>query len=157
MRHGLTRVLPYPAGDLFDLVSDVESYPKFVRWVSALRAWNRQSLGEGVTCLDAEAKVRFGPIGERFTTRVTMDRPSLAIDVALLSGPFRQLENHWRFAPTSEGTRLSFDIDFELRSLLLERLLDANANRAVAALVRCFEDRAANLYGGNAWNRPAGS
>jgi coenzyme Q-binding protein COQ10 len=157
LRHRLTRQLPYPAGALFDLVGDVEAYPRFVPWLSDLSTSNRRLDGGGVTVLDAEARVKFAFLRERFSTRVRLDRPRLAIDVALLSGPFRRLENHWRFEPNMRGTQLAFDIDFEFRSHLLDHLLAANFERAAARLVDCFERRAAELYGGDRWKRPAGS
>ena len=157
MRHRLTRRLPYAPEALFELVGDVEAYPQFVPWISELRAWNRRQEGEGVTTLDAEARVRFAVIRERFATRVRLDRPNLAIDVNLLSGPFQRLENRWRFEPAAGGTDLSFDIDFEFRSHLLDRLLAANFELAGSRLVNCFERRAEALYGGNGWKRPTGS
>lgn len=147
MRHSLTRILPYAPEQLFDLVGDVERYPQFVRWVSALRTWNRRQAEEGVTLLEAEAKVRFSIITERFSTHVRLDEPAMAIDVDLLSGPFRKLENHWRFRPHPVGAELIFDIDFEFGSHLLERLLAANLDRAAGKLVACFERRAEALYG----------
>ena len=93
--------------------------------------------------------MRFGLLRERFSTRVRLDRPSLAIDVTLLSGPFRRLENRWRFAPQATAdAELGFEIDFEFSSRLLDTLLAANFHRAAATLVGCFETRAAQLYGG---------
>jgi coenzyme Q-binding protein COQ10 len=157
LRHRLTRQLPYPADRMFDLVGDVEAYPQFVPWIHELRAWNRREVGEGVTVLDAEAKVKFAVLSERFSTRVRLDRPRLAIDVTLLTGPFRRLESHWRFEPRPSGAELAFDIDFEFRSGLLDRLLAANFELAAARLVNCFERRAAELNGGDRWKRPAGS
>jgi coenzyme Q-binding protein COQ10 len=148
LRHSLTRDLPYAPGQLFDLVADVESYPQFVRWITALKTWNRRADGEGVALIDAEAQVKFSVINERFATTVRLDRPLLAIDVALLNGPFRKLENRWRFRPRGRGTEVHFDIDCEFRSRLLEGLLAANIGRAASRLVRCFEVRAAQLYGG---------
>jgi coenzyme Q-binding protein COQ10 len=148
LRHSLTRDLPYTPAQLFDLVADVESYPQFIRWITALRTWNNRTDGDGVTLIDAEAQVKFSVINERFATTVRLDRPRLVIDVALLSGPFRKLENHWRFRPHGRGTHVGFDIDCEFRSRLLEGLLAANLGRAATRLVRCFETRAAQLYGG---------
>jgi len=147
VRHSLTRILPYTPGQLFALVGDVERYPQFVRWVSALRTWNRRQDDEGVLLLDAEAEVNFSVVRERFSTRVRLDEPALAIDVDLLSGPFRKLENRWRFKAHPSGAELAFEIDFEFRSRLLERLLAANLQRAVTKLVACFERRAKVLYG----------
>ncbi|MDQ2860865.1 MAG: SRPBCC family protein [Pseudomonadota bacterium] len=147
MRHRLSRILPYAPGQLFDLVGDVERYPRFVPWVSALRTWNRREEGAGIVLLDAEAEVRFSIVRERFSTRVRLDEPALAIDVDLLSGPFRKLENRWRFRPHPAGAELTFEIDFEFGSRLLERLLAANLERAAGKLVACFERRAKALYG----------
>jgi len=147
LRHSLTRVLPYQPRQLFDLVGDVERYPQFVPWVLKLRTWNRRADGEGVTLLDAEAEVGFAIVHERFSTRVRLDAPALAIDVDLISGPFRRLENRWRFAPHPKGCELSFEIDFDFRSRLLHALLAANFRHAVERLVGCFEARARALYG----------
>ncbi len=147
MRHSLTHILPYEPGQLFDLVGDVERYPEFVPWVNRLRTWNRRADGEGVTLLDAEAEVGFSIVHERFSTRVRLDAPKLAIDVDLISGPFRRLQNRWRFAAHPKGAELRFEIEFEFKSRLLTALLAANFQHAVNRLVACFEARAAKLYG----------
>ena len=148
MRHALTRALPYEPRQLFDLVGDVERYPEFVPWVLRLRTWNPRAEGEGVSLVDAEAEVGFSFIHERFATRVRRDAPALAIDVDLLSGPFRRLQNRWRFeANPRGGALLSFAIDFEFKTRLLDALLAANLQRAVNRLVACFEARAQALYG----------
>jgi coenzyme Q-binding protein COQ10 len=147
LRHSLTRILPYQPRQLFDLVGDVERYPQFVPWVTRLTASNRQQDGAGITRLDAVAQVGFSVIHERFSTRVRLDEPALAIDVELISGPFRRLSNRWRFKDHPKGAELTFEIDFEFKSRLLERLLAANFHRAVNRLVGCFEDRAKALYG----------
>lgn len=148
MRHGLTRRLNYTPRQLFDLVGDVDRYPAFVPWITDMRTWGRRECAPGVIAFDAEAKVRFAIIRERFSTRVRLDEPKLTIDATLISGPFRRLENHWRFTPIDDGTELSFTIDFEFGSRFLEGLLTANFERAVARVVGCFERRAQALYGG---------
>ncbi len=147
MRHSLTRVLPYTPAQLFALVGDVERYPEFIRWVTTLRAWNRRPDGEGATLLDAEAQVRFSIVRERFATRVRLDELGKAIEVDLLSGPFRRLKCRWRFAPHAKGCELSFDIDFEFGSRFLEGLLAVNFERAVGKIMGAFEQRAKALYG----------
>ena len=147
MRNDLTRVLPYEPRQLFDLVGDVERYPEFVPWVLRLRTWNPRVESEGVSLVDAEAEVGFSFIHERFATCVRRDGPALAIDVDLISGPFRRLQNRWRFEPDPQGALLRFSIDFEFKSRLLDALLAANVHRAVTRLVACFEARAKALYG----------
>ena len=147
MRQSLTRRLPYTPEQLFALVGDVEHYPEFLPWVTAMRTWNRRPVCETVEAFDAEARVRFAIVREMFSTRVKLDRAALAIDTELIAGPFRRLENHWKFAPDGAGTKVDFAIDFEFRSRLLERLAGANAGRAIQRLMGCFEARARALYG----------
>ena len=146
MRESLTRRLPYTPDQLFELVGDVERYPEFVPWVTAMRTWNRRSLCETVEAFDAEARVRFAIVREMFSTRVKLDRGALAIDTDLIAGPFRRLENHWKFVADPGGAKVDFAIDFEFRSRILERLAAANAGRAIQRLMGCFEARARALY-----------
>ncbi len=132
---------------MFELVRDVERYPEFVPWVTAMRTWNRRCASETLEMFDAEARVRFAIVREAFSTGVTLDRSAWTIDTALISGPFRRLENHWRFSPDPVGAKVDFAIDFEFGSRFLERLLSANAGRAINRLMGCFEGRAKSLYG----------
>jgi len=119
-----------------------------VPWITGMRTWNARELEPGVDSVDAEAKVGFSFLKERFSTRVTRDAGQRQIDVGLLAGPFRRLENRWRFEDDGAGaTRVVFDIDFQFKSRLLDRLLAANFAHAVERLMACFEARAERLYG----------
>lgn len=147
MRHQVFRTLPYTPQQLFALVGDIERYPEFVPWIVSLRTWNARALGDGVDSVDAEAAVGFAMLKERFSTRVTRDSNKPEITVGLLSGPFRRLENRWRFLPDPIGARVEFEIDFVFKARLLETLLAANFHHAVDKLMACFEARAKALYG----------
>lgn len=140
-------MLPYTPDQLFALVGDVGNYPQFVPWITHMRTWNAQANGEGVDSLDAEAGVGFAFLRERFSTRVRLDAGARTIDVNLLSGPFRKLENRWAFSEAGDGqARIDFSIDFAFKSRLLEALLAANFNHAVDRLIGCFEAEAQRRY-----------
>lgn len=147
MRHHVTRVLPYTPDQLFALVGDVEAYPQFVPWIVAMRTWNPHTDPEGVAWVDAEAKVGFSFLREKFSTRVRRDPMARQIDVGLISGPFEKLRNRWVFHEDPGGTRVEFDIDFAFKTRLLEGLLARNFEHAVDRLMTCFQDRARALYG----------
>jgi coenzyme Q-binding protein COQ10 len=147
LRHSVSKHLPYPPDKLFSMVGDVDLYPEFVPWITAMRTWNARDEGRGVSTLDAEARVGFSFLKERFSTHVRRDAANHEIDVSLLSGPFRKLDNRWRFLPEAGGSRVEFEIDFQFKSSLLEGLLKANFHRAVERLMACFEARAGALYG----------
>jgi len=145
--HRVTRILPYTPEQLAELVADVRAYPEFVPWVTAMRVWNPREEAPGVSLLDAEAAVGFSLLKERFSTWVRHDRNRNMVEVGLLRGPFRHLNNRWEFFPDPAGTRVEFLIDFAFKSRLLDVMLHANFDRAVASLMRCFEARADKLYG----------
>ena len=148
MRHHVSKVLPYAPDQLFRLVGDVATYPDFVPWLTSMRTWNARRLSDGVDAVDAEASVGFSFLREKFATRVRRDAHNRQIDVSLLHGPFRKLENRWRFIDAGHGcTRIEFDIDFLFKSRLLETLLRTNFSHAVDKLISCFEARAKTLYG----------
>ena len=132
---------------MLDLVGDVDAYPRFVPWITALKTWNTHTAANGATVLDAEAQVGFAFLKEKFATRVVRDAAAGTVSVDLLYGPFRRLHNVWRFLPHPTGTQVDFIIDFEFKSRLLDTLLSANMHRAIDRLVDCFEARAAALYG----------
>ena len=146
--HRVTRILPYTPGQLLDLVADVRSYPEFVPWVTSMRVWNEREEGPGVTLLDAEAGVGFAVLREKFSTWVRRDANRNVVEVGLIRGPFKHLKNRWEFHPHPDGARLEFMIDFAFKSRMLDMMLSANFDRAVNALIRCFEARARALYGG---------
>lgn len=142
-------MLPYAPEQLFDLVGDVETYPKFVPWITGMRTWNGRVDGP-ISTVDAEAQVGFSFLREKFATRVRRDREALSIDVNLLYGPFKRLANGWRFVPEGEATRVEFVIDFAFKSAMLDALLAANIDKAANKLIACFEDRARQVYGAKA-------
>lgn len=143
--HAEQRVLPYTPEQLFDLVADVERYPEFLPWCVGARITSRQE-----NELQADLVIGFKMIRERFTSRVRLDRPNLRIDVAYTDGPFRYLDNHWTFRPEPGGkTRLDFFVDFEFKSILLQKIIGALFNEAVRRMVAAFETRAKQLYGGH--------
>lgn len=146
--HAEKRKLPWTAAQMYDLVADVGSYPEFLPWCAAARIRARRQEG-GAEILEADLVISFKLFRERFGSRVTL-RPELReIDVAYLDGPFRYLDNHWRFTDLPEGgCEVDFYVDFEFRSRTLQAVIGVVFNEAVKRMVRAFEDRAQVLYGG---------
>ena len=144
--HAVTKVLPYTPEQLFTLVGDVARYPEFVPWITSMRVWGQRETAPGVTELDSEAGIGFSMLSERFSTHVKRDANARTILVTLIRGPFRSLENRWRFAPDPAGCKVEFQIVYEFKSRILSAVLAANFDRAVMKLMSCFEARAKILY-----------
>ena len=140
--HAEKRVLPYTAEQLFDLVADVGRYPEFLPWCIGARIKRREK-----DLLVADLMIGFKMVRERFTSRVTLDRPG-RIDVAYTEGPFRYLNNHWIFTPVGDSRcEIDFYVDFEFRSRVLQRVMGLLFDEAVRRMVGAFERRADQLYG----------
>ena len=142
--HAEIRRLPYTAEQMFDLVAGVEKYPEFLPWCLMTRIRERRE-----TLLVADMVIGFKIFREKFTSRVTLDRPALRIDVAYTDGPFKYLKNHWKFLPSADGAACDVDfyVDFEFRSKLLQSAISVVFNEAVTKMVNAFEKRAEALYG----------
>jgi coenzyme Q-binding protein COQ10 len=146
-----TRRVKHTAGEMFDLVADVERYPEFVPLCQSLRVRRATEAGEGSRIVVADMTVAFGPVKETFTSQVTLDRPGLAILVEYIDGPFKQLENRWRFRPDGAHCNVDFYISYEFRSRTLGMLMGSVFDKAFRKLSESFEQRADIVYG----ERPA--
>lgn len=142
-----TRRVPYTAAQMFDLVADVESYPKFLPLCESLVVKSREMTGEG-TLLVATMGVGYKTIRERFTTRVALFPEQKKIVVEYLDGPFRHLENRWTFIDVpSGGSDTVFWIDYEFKSPILGLLMGSMFDTAFHKFTGAFEARARDVYG----------
>jgi coenzyme Q-binding protein COQ10 len=139
--HAERQIVPHTPEQLFDLVADVGKYPQFLPWCVAARV-RRQTEQE----LLADLTIGFGPFRETFGSRVTLDRPH-RVTVKYEKGPFRYLNNQWEFVPVPGGTEVSFFVDFEFRSRILQAAIGVVFNEAVRRMVNAFRKRARDVYG----------
>jgi coenzyme Q-binding protein COQ10 len=140
--HAEQRHLPYTPEQLYDLVSRVERYPEFLPWCKASRITKRDG-----DVFWADLVIAFKVFRERFTSKVTLI-PKEGVDVEYIDGPFRYLNNHWRFLPDENGGCIvDFYVDFEFKSKMLQSLIGLLFNEAVQRMVGAFETRADQLYG----------
>lgn len=134
--------LPYSCEQMFDLVADVDKYPEFLPWVVATRVRS-----DSATEMTADMLVGFKAIREKFTSRVTKDRPR-SILVHYVDGPLRDLDNEWHFTDLPEGgSRIDFSVQFTFKNRVFEALAGQYFDRAFRKMVAAFEDRARDLYG----------
>lgn len=143
-QHAETRILPYSADRMYAIVADVEKYPEFLPWVVALRILRRERIREHEV-LFAQMAVGYGALRERYTSRVVLDPIDRRIDVTQTDGPFRRLENHWRFTPVDKGCSVDFSIVFEFKSRLLNTVAGAALEKVMFRMADAFEARAKAL------------
>ncbi|MEM9667709.1 MAG: type II toxin-antitoxin system RatA family toxin [Pseudomonadota bacterium] len=139
-------IVPYTPDDMFSLVADVETYPKFIKWVKALRKSRPRIDGTTHHCI-GEAVVGFKGFTERFATSVATDTEELSVRARLVRGPFKKLENDWHFAPTDDNqTQITFWIDYQFSNPLLAALAAANRETAIRRIMEAFLSEAARRF-----------
>lgn len=143
------RRVPHTPHQMFDLVADVERYPEFLPLCEGLAVRRREGTPEKPVII-ADMTAGYGAIRETFKSRVTLERTAVPplILVEYLDGPFRRLENRWRFKPApTGGCDVDFFIDYEFKSIMLGLLMGALFDRAFQKFAGAFEARARQVYG----------
>ena len=137
----------HSAEQMYALVADVERYPEFVPLCERLVVRERREK-DGREVLVADMSVGFKAVHETFTSRVLLEPKALAIRATYLDGPFRHLDNRWRFEPTGPAScDVHFAIDYEFKSRMLAMLMGSQFDRAFRRFTAAFEQRADELYG----------
>ena len=146
-----TRHVAHAPDKMFGLVADVEKYPQFLPMCTGLTVRSRKER-DGIVVLVADMSVGYKAIRETFTSQVVLKRAENIIEVKYLDGPFRYLQNLWRFEDDGRGgCTIHFFIEYEFKSRLLGAMMGAMFDRAFRMFAGAFEKRADEIYGsGNA-------
>ncbi len=136
-------LLPYTAGQIYGLVTDVERYPEFLPWCHGARILAAE--GEYVTV--SLALVR-GLVRGSFTTR-NRHVPDHSVEMRLVEGPFSLLEGRWDFRPIeSAGTRVELQIRFQTHGLIAGLALGPAFEEICNQMVDAFGRRAHQVFRG---------
>ena len=133
---------PYSPAQLFDLVADVESYPKFLPWMLSSRITRRH---DDTVWVDMEMGTRL--LRRRFSSSGRLDRPH-RIDITSHDPMFERFAQTWTFAAAVPGgTDIEYRVDFRFRSNLLQMLIGGSFADRAPAMMQAFRHRARQLYG----------
>jgi coenzyme Q-binding protein COQ10 len=141
----IRRPVKHSAEKMYALVADIERYPEFLPLCEALAVRSRKER-DGKTLLLADMSVGYKAIRETFTTQVLLNPAEQAIDVKYIEGPFKYLDNRWRFEPSADGCIVHFFIDYEFKSMILGALMGSMFDRAFRMFAEAFEARADKIY-----------
>ena len=145
-----TRRVSHTPQQMFALVADVEAYPQFLPLCEALTVRSRKER-DGRTVLLADMSIGYKAIKETFTTQVLLKPDEKVIEVKYIDGPFKFLNNSWRFVALDDGpAEVHFFIEYEFKSRILGAMMGAMFDRAFRMFTDAFEKRADQIYGPNA-------
>ncbi len=140
-----TVLLGYSAEQMYDLVTRIEDYPKFLPWCDHARVIEHDAHG-----MKAEVGISFGGIRQSFTTR-NEHVPGRQVAMKLVDGPFSNLDGRWSFVPVGgEGQRackVELDLNYGFRNGALAAVVGPVFDRIAGSLVDAFVKRAEQVYG----------
>jgi ribosome-associated toxin RatA of RatAB toxin-antitoxin module len=146
-------LLWYTPREMYELVTAVERYPEFLPWCNKVEVLERR----GETDVTARLHLAYAGVRHAFTTR-NLNEPGQSVRMALVDGPFSQLDGLWRFlplnkpgAPATEGEatacKIAFELNYAFSSGALEAVVSPVFDRIANTFVESFVQRAERLYG----------
>ncbi len=134
-------ITPYPATAMYDLVADIESYHEFLPWCNESTVLSSTDVGAEQEVI-ASLGLALGPLNGRFTTCNRGLRPA-RITLALVDGPFSELEGEWLFQPLGDdGSKLELRMGFAFSNPVKDKLLGIVFEQTCNTLVDAFVTRA---------------
>ena len=135
-------LVKFSPAQMFDLVNEVEAYPKRFPWCA-----NAEVIERNENMLVARLDLKFAGFHHSFTTRNTPDRPR-RLQVSLVSGPFRSLEGFWDFIPLgADGCKVALELDFDYAGRLGGAALKLGFQGLANRMVDDFCREAEKVYG----------
>ena len=138
------RHTPHLPERMFDLVASLEDYPRFVPNCKAMEV--RPDPSDPAVRF-ARMTIKFGPLTQSYTSKVTLDRQARTITAVAVDGPFDYLDSKWTFEPEGEGTRVRFDIDFRFNNPLISAVAEPAFAAKQDEILDAFTDEADRRFG----------
>jgi ribosome-associated toxin RatA of RatAB toxin-antitoxin module len=152
MKHAKRSVLLwYSPREMYDLVTDIAAYPRFLPWCASAEVIAEHD--DGVTARLTLAK---GGLHHAFTTR-NRHVAGESVEMVLVDGPFSTLDGLWRFLPigrasdaaegAAQACRVEFDLSYTFANAALESLVSPVFDRMANTFVDAFVQRAEQVHG----------
>ncbi len=135
----------YSAAEMFGLVTDVASYPKFLPWCDESSVLDQDANG-----MTARVGLSIAGLKQSFTTRNThvKDRQ---VKLKLVAGPFSKLDGQWDFTPVGKdgerACKIEFMLGYDFDNAALAALVGPVFDKIAGSLVDAFVKRAGQVYG----------
>ena len=146
MKRFFERHVPHLPQRMFEIVSDLADYPRFIPNVKAMEV-RPDPAANGADVQLAKMTLFFGPITQAYTSRVVLDYKALTIKAKAVDGPFAYLDSVWSFETEGMGTRVRFEIDFKISNPLIAAVAEPAFAAKQEEIMQAFADEADRRYG----------
>ena len=141
-----SKTVSYTKDQMFDLVADIDSYNEFLPWCNNSKIINTNIEGNKKIVI-ADLEIGYDQFVYTYRSEVKLHNDKSEINVRNLDGPFKYLENNWKFKAVNEfECEIQFKIDFELNVTLFDILMKKFFDLAFQKMVDAFINRANEIY-----------
>ena len=141
-----SKTVNYSKDQMFDLVADIDRYDEFLPWCNNSKIINT-SIKDDIKIVIADLEIGYDQFVYTYRSEVKLHKDKSEINVRNLDGPFKYLENNWKFVTVNESEcEIKFKIDFELNITLFDILMKRFFDLAFQKMVDAFISRANEIY-----------
>lgn len=137
-----TALVAYTQKQMFDLINDIDNYPKYLPWCSktTIISCNQEQT-------TATLYIEYFKFKTHFSTK-NINTPQNKIEIQLKDGPFKSLDGLWEFiALGDDGCKINFYLNYEFSNRILEKILNPVFGYLMGTIVNSFVKQAHTLYG----------
>tara|TARA_B110000014_G_C20108416_1_gene583344 strand:+ start:741 stop:1190 length:450 start_codon:yes stop_codon:yes gene_type:complete len=141
----IKKEIPCSKKNLIKMVLDIEKYPEFVPWCIKAKIYKTIDKGNEVE-ITADLTIGKSFFNETYKSFVIYNKNLDTILVTNIDGPLKYLENKWIFKQVGENSEIDFQIDFELKSKILNLFMIKSFDIGLKKIAESFEKRAIKLF-----------
>ena len=135
-------IVPYSTHQMFELVNNIEDYPRFLPWCHRSHIVSRTD-----TEVVATLEINWKGIYKTLTTHNYLYQNE-RVDIKLVNGPLQRLDGFWNFYSLDEhACKVTLDLEFEFAGHFIDKLFQPVFQHIANTLVDAFCKRAVALYG----------
>tara|TARA_S200000501_G_scaffold271322_1_gene255081 strand:- start:3112 stop:3540 length:429 start_codon:yes stop_codon:yes gene_type:complete len=135
------KFLEFPSEFLFDIMSDVESYSKFIPGCNSSKI-----ISGNYDKFIAKLSLQYLLMSGEFISEVHCNRKNLTIISRGIEGPFHSLINKWQFKKDGNGSIVILNISIDLENQIFEKILKRNIDKILSQIILSFEERIDLIY-----------
>tara|TARA_B100001175_G_scaffold281337_1_gene259636 strand:+ start:990 stop:1439 length:450 start_codon:yes stop_codon:yes gene_type:complete len=139
------RLIECEKEQLIDLVLDIEKYSEFVPFCIDSKVYEKKEKND-LLLIIADLTIGKGPFKDTYKSDVKFNKKEDSIYVTNLDGPLKHLENKWHFKKENNFTKVSFDVDFELKNDFLNIVMTKSFQFGLDKIADAFQKRAEELF-----------
>ncbi len=133
--------MPYSAEQMYQLVNQVDDYPKFLNWCS-----DASILKQTSDQIIASVEINKSGFNQSFTTINTLT-PNQRIDMKLKEGMFKQLNGTWVFTKLNDqACKIELSLNFSFSSKILDLAISPIFTSIANSQLEAFVARAKVVY-----------